>query len=455
MGTRVLLRATPTFTTSTVTSAVTATGNPHGGAAPVGGDVHHDDDGANDYDDCGGVDVVTYFLSPADLQQTQRAIQRIRRWKKTHRTHHRLVYVPQYTALIQKVILNAGLTAAPNVSLHKLQLDVFPLETDVLSMEYADAYREVMVENTPSPLITAVARSLRKIQDICGPIPRIQALGPLGEEVTKKLLSVTVDEYLAAKEQPHEETGPVPAGDIAAVVILDRSLDLVTPMITPLTYEGLLDDVVGIDCGFITVDVDTINPPDESSGDPTPSTNPFATDTTPTSIVVGTSGNPRVALGVNGSDSLYNEVRNQHVEKFGTFLQNQAKALRESHANFTDRGKKKDLQEIHQFVKNIPIFTRNLRSLTNHIHLAELVKKTSEETTFRERWQLERSILEGKPVMIYSMISLLVSIHPTGSSAYSASNPCVVGAFDLRDTTVSGGMWYKRTDTNSYSYWGI
>jgi hypothetical protein len=71
-------------------------------------------------------------------------------------------------------------------------------------------------------------------------------------------------------------------------------------------------------------------------------------------------------------------------------------ALRESHANFTDKGKKKDLSEIHQFVKQIPVFTQNLRSLTNHIHLAELVKHNSEEATFRERWQLERSILEGE-----------------------------------------------------------
>jgi hypothetical protein len=138
-----------------------------------------------------------------------------------------------------------------------------------------------------------------------------------------------------------------------------------------------LDDVVGIDCGFINVDVDVINPEDstEKKSD---------------------AKREIVSLGVNASDSLYNEVRNQHVEKFGSFLQNQAMALRQSHAEFTSQGKKKDLSEIHQFVKNIPMFTQNLRSLTNHIHLAELVKKTSEEPLFRERWQTERAMLEGE-----------------------------------------------------------
>jgi vacuolar protein sorting-associated protein 33A len=154
-----------------------------------------------------------------------------------------------------------------------------------------------------------------------------------------------------------------------------------TPMLTPLTYEGLLDEVVGIDCGFLSVNVQVINPE----------------DTEP----------EQVALGVNGSDSLYVEVRDQHVEKFGSFLQNQAKALQQSHANFTNKETKKDLDEIHQFVKQIPIFTKNLRSLTNHIHLAELVKAHSEESSFRERWQTERSMVEGE--MCYDTMEELIA----------------------------------------------
>ena len=62
-----------------------------------------------------------------------------------------------------------------------------------------------------------------------------------------------------------------------------------------------------------------------------------------------------VVLGVHAGDTLFAEVRDQHVEKFGSFLQNQAMALKESHANFTNKGTKKDLSEIHQFVKQIPV----------------------------------------------------------------------------------------------------
>lgn len=363
----------------------------------VGTQVLNQDHGEDEID--GSVDVITYFLSPADLSQTQLAAQRIRSLKKTFRIHHRLVFLPQPTAIVHKMMKDLGLTSAPNVSVHRLQMDIYPLETDVLSMEYSEAFREYAVESTPSSLVTTVARSLLKLQDVCGKIPRIQAYGPLGEEVVRKLFNMTVDEYLAEKDRPADESGPTMGGDVTALIVIDRKVDLVTPMISPLTYEGLLDDVVGIDCGFITLDVDKINPEEnDETGPPTSSEQSQAKKKKTKEVV---------SLGVNGSDTLYAEVRDQHVEKFGSFLQNQARALRESHANFTSTGKKKDLMEIHQFVKNIPVFTQNLRSLTNHIHLAELVKHATEESTFRERWQMERSILEGDTC--YDMLDDLVA----------------------------------------------
>jgi hypothetical protein len=140
--------------------------------------------------------------------------------------------------------------SASNVSVQRLQLDVFPLETDVLSLDYEDAFLESDVEGTPSSLITTVARSLLKIQDVVGKIPRIQSLGPLGEDVVRKMLALTVDEYVAsADELEATKDGPIQGGDVTAMMIIDRKVDLVTPMLTPLTYEGLLDDVVGIDNG--------------------------------------------------------------------------------------------------------------------------------------------------------------------------------------------------------------
>jgi hypothetical protein len=369
--------------------------------------------------------IVTYFLKAHDddWKQTLRVAQHIVQAKKRHPNnqsiyHHRIVYIPHIPAMIHKILEDVGLIGAsstsssssrhPNhpVSIHALPLDLFPIEPDVYTMEIDTVIRDVHVEGTPSPIIQDAARCVCKIQDIVGRIPRFQAYGPLAEEVLRKTFALTVEEYLLkttttnttssspfATESPEtiSETALFSSGEVAALVIMDRKVDMITPLLTPLTYEGLLDEVIGIDGGFVHVDLKILNPDEAEAGETSTSSASSKTTKPPT-----TTQSPRiVSLPVNDSDSLYAEVRNQHVEKFGKFLQNQAMALRETHSNFTERGKKQELDELQKFVKQIPIFTKNLRSLTNHIHLAEVVKKYSEETWFREHWQLERSMLEG------------------------------------------------------------
>jgi vacuolar protein sorting-associated protein 33A len=64
-------------------------------------------------------------------------------------------------------------------------------------------------------------------------------------------LNQSVDEYFSSNDSDDVEPGPVTGGEVLAMVIVDRKIDMITPMVTPLTYEGLLDEVVGIDCGYV------------------------------------------------------------------------------------------------------------------------------------------------------------------------------------------------------------
>jgi vacuolar protein sorting-associated protein 33A len=337
------------------------------------------------------VDVVTYFVRPWKLETTLLLAQKIPKWKTGQQQMHRVVYVPQINPLVQQVWIDTHLGNLATMS--ALQLDLFPLESDVWSLEHPLVLRDIL-EGTPSSLIGACARTMLKIQDLTGPFPRIQALGPLAEDVLQKTLHVAVGEFLQQEEYDYHNndggggnaTHPTMTNrstNHMACILVDRQVDMVTPLATPLTYEGLLDEVVGIETGFLQVPQSSLNPEEEGQA----STTTTATPAT---------GSPRVSLGVHAGDSLYAEVRDQHVEQFGLFLQNQAKALQESHANFTNKQQRKDLHQIHQFVKQIPVFTQNLRTLTNHIHLAEAIQAYTQAPAFREQWQTERSLLEGE-----------------------------------------------------------
>jgi len=397
------------------------------------------------------VDVVTYIIRPWDLDQTMAVVSRIKGCAlkgqqqpsgRTHKQHHRIVFVPSVTAMCTKILVdhkvwNPNATAATtttsttqssDVSVCSLQLDVFPMESDVLSLEYEEGLKDAgNVGGCPSIMIETTARALSKLQDVVGTIPRIQSLGTWGEDVLEKLLNTTVDDYWAEqKYSPHDQTETASGWDDGgmqddnaseakqyiddtassglAMVLMDRRLDMVTPMITPLTYEGLLDEMVGIDCGHLELPEDIINPDNDEDGeeeesksssnnpfDDTPSTNPFGG-----AASTSTKPKPNVSLGVHEGDTLYAEVRDQHVEKFGSFLQDQAKALIETKANFTSKETKKDLDEIQNFVKQLPVFVQNSRSLSNHIHLAEFIKAQTVDVSFRDQWSTERAMIEGE-----------------------------------------------------------
>jgi len=46
---------------------------------------------------------------------------------------------------------------------------------------------------------------------------------------------------------------PIKTTEIPTLILMVGKMDIITPMLTPVTYEGLLDDNLGMDCGFIHV----------------------------------------------------------------------------------------------------------------------------------------------------------------------------------------------------------
>ena len=340
-------------------------------------------------DETDGADVVVYFLR-ADPLHTRAAARRLKLYARNSSRgaiRHRIVYLPRGTALCDRILLDEGVLPLESVTVHSLPIDMIPLDSDVFSLERSDVLRRAEAEGVPSDPITDIARSLVTLQDCTGTVGRMQALGPMAEAVLQRSMAMRLDDFAsenfgsgaAVSRQGSDAVNPADGptqSQVDAMIIIDRKVDMVTPMMTPLTYEGLLDEFLGIDCGLVKVKEDVIEPPEDDGVN--------RSEAGPTK---------RVSVALNDLDTLFAEVRDQHVEKFGSFLQQQAQALKETHSDFAN--KDRDLSEIHQFVKQIPIFTQNLRSLTHHILLAEHIKGDTEETGFRQRWQTERSMVES------------------------------------------------------------
>eukprot|EP00883_Tetradesmus_obliquus_P010841 jgi/Sobl393_1/356/SZX60144.1 len=147
-------------------------------------------------------------------------------------------WVPRRSIAVEKVLEDEGVYGS--ITQGEFGLDLVPLEDDVLSLELDRAFRECTLEGDPSSLFYA-ASALLKLQQMYGLIPRLQGKGPAAKAVMDMAVRM-------------RREAPLPAAAAAAcrihrVVLLDREVDPITPMVTQITFEGLIDEVTGIKHG--------------------------------------------------------------------------------------------------------------------------------------------------------------------------------------------------------------
>lgn len=286
-----------------------------------------------------------------------------------------LYFVSRRTLVCDEVLKKEGVFGSLSVGEYKL--DLIPFDDDLLTLELDTCFKEFYVDNDKTNLHT-VAGSIIKLQTIFGMIPNVKYKGAMSKIIWQMMAHFKREQEVAGN--PIGVLDP----EIDTLVLIDRNVDLATPMCTPLTYEGLLDEILGITHGFITVDADLVAD-DES----TPGSNGSA----PSS-----SGDKKqVSVPLNSNDKLYAEVRDYHVERLGMNLQQQARDIRERYDEFR-KNRDASISEIREFVKRIPGLKQNYQSLQQHINLAELIKKTTDSKSFRDLKVAEYSMLMGETI---------------------------------------------------------
>ncbi|OQR90268.1 vacuolar protein sorting-associated protein 33A [Achlya hypogyna] len=284
-----------------------------------------------------------------------------------------MLCTPKRTLACDELLKKAGVHGS--IVFGEFPMDLVPYEEDVLTLELNDGFRDLFVDNEKSCLQT-VATSINKLQILFGLIPQIKYKGAMAK--------VAVD--MVAHMQKKQKSDGVLLGstepEIDTLIVLDRTVDLVTPLCTPFTYEGLLDEIIGIQNGSIRVASELVEDPPEK---------PKAGAAPPP---------PRPAMAtvpLNSSDDLFAEIRDMHTERLGTHLQHLAKDIRDRHEEF--RKKNASISEIRDFVKRIPGLQQQYKLLNQHTNLAQLLKKTTDSNTFNDMWFAERSMLEGQALI--------------------------------------------------------
>jgi hypothetical protein len=142
-----------------------------------------------------------------------------------------LVCVPKPTSVCARQLETLGLYGRLQItSLPALAINC--LDEDLASFDDSSAFRRGFLENDPSVLDTTI-QTLLEIQRIYGSFSEISGKGNIASAVCEALCQrqQTSDLSLIPPDSPNR---------ISRLICIDRSVDLVTPMLMGFTYEGKL-----------------------------------------------------------------------------------------------------------------------------------------------------------------------------------------------------------------------
>lgn len=153
-----------------------------------------------------------------------------------------LLFAPYKTLICEKVLEDEGVLEQLHIG--ELEIGLVCVEKDVLTMDLGTAFRETTLEGD-NTCVEGVANSVLLMEKLFGIIPHVKALGPLSHLVATKITKTKLEAANLGDGEAEESWGKV-SDSIASLVMIDREVDMVTPLLTPLTYEGLVDELVGI-----------------------------------------------------------------------------------------------------------------------------------------------------------------------------------------------------------------
>ncbi|KAL6073863.1 Vacuolar protein-sorting-associated protein 33, variant 2 [Balamuthia mandrillaris] len=285
--------------------------------------------------------------------------------REEQKKQYNVFFVPRRTMIAERHLEEEGVY--DDVVIGEYHLDLIPFEQDVLSLELEDSYRECFLDGDRTSLFY-MARSLMKIQSMFGIIPHIKGKGACAKSVMDMLVRMR-------REMGRDEPTMI-TPEIDTLILLDRQTDMVTPMCTQLTYEGMIDETFGIKNTYVELAEEMVSPPDEKKKDTAPRKPPGS----------------KVPVPLNSNDRLYSEVRDLNFSVLGPFLNKRAKEVDDY---YKKRYEFKTVTQIRDFMKGLPGYQQEHQSLRLHTNICETIIGFTKGPEFRRRLEAEQSLLAG------------------------------------------------------------
>ena len=310
---------------------------------------------------------IVFFIrpTPEDIKMTANYILKLVEMESAAK--RTIFFFPRITRLVREMMKDEGILEL--ASIVSTDLDIYPMDDDILVLGIPDCYADLYLYNDFTCL-QLTANALTVIQQLYGVIPNITAVGPHAQAIVDMMIQSRSEGVLKEVDLPPE---------IDRLIVLDRSVDLVSTFVTPLTYEGMLDEVLGIERGAVTVSE---------------------------KVLEGKSDKP-VTIRLNNTDVFFQEMRDYNVVKVARVLAEKVSQVNEEMKARPQSGNV-SMTEFMEFQHKLPDLLNRKQLSQTHYGLFNAVSKVSNSDDFRQRWQDEHSVLsgDGNPMTLIEMADL-------------------------------------------------
>eukprot|EP00466_Bigelowiella_natans_P005176 jgi/Bigna1/71652/fgenesh1_pg.16_\ len=290
---------------------------------------------------------------------------------------YNLFMTPRPTKVCAEVLTDRGVLG--DVTVKGLHLGFIPIDADVLSLENERIWREVFLKNDIDGLWN-LARSLIKLQVFFGVIPTIYAKGSHAKTVVKLMKRIREESdpemYTIMRFSNRHVLFDIRSicepvlfdssvSEISECVILDRTVDMATPLMTQMTYEGKIDEHIGIKNSCATVDAS----------------------------ITATKQNKK------GTEE-YKEIRDLHVYALGQWLHTKAGEVRKRYdevkkSSIVQQGSDTTIGQMKDVVKKLKTTSAEHNWLQIHSNLAHHLNSLVFRLTFDQKIEKEISMVGG------------------------------------------------------------
>ena len=191
----------------------------------------------------------------------------------------------------------------------------------------------------------------------------------------------------------------LPSTSIEQLTVIDRDVDFATVLLTQLTYEGLIEELVGIKHNRAEVDSSIVGPaPQQRPQIGSSSTSPPA---------VATKQGLKRRIQLDSSDTLYEQLRSSNFALIGPHLNKIARRLE---SDYEGRHNARGINELRDFVNKLPSFQQEHQSLAIHTNMADDMAKHTRSDTFNRELEVQQNIAAGTdPIYQHDTIEELIA----------------------------------------------